>query len=111
MHNSEECFDQKSTGSDVELLITKTASNQEQRSICAVATAYPHLVLLGVSYFFVKLCKYLALLWLPLLLHEELHLSASQAGLVSIAFDAGSGIGTVLWGVVSDRPCMGGRRI
>ena len=58
-------------------------------SLRKVATAYPHLVLLGSSYCLIKLVRYLTLLWLPLFLHEQLHFSPAGAGFASTAFDAG----------------------
>ena len=61
-------------------------------SLRAVATSYPHLLLLGGSYCFIKLVRYLVLLWLPLFLHEQLHFTPAGAGFVSTAFDAGGAL-------------------
>lgn len=76
-----------------------------------VVKAYPHLLLLGLAYCFVKLARYLALLWLPLFLHERLGFSPPTAGFASTAFDAGGALGGGVWGTVADGRLLRGRRV
>lgn len=63
----------------------------------------PLLWLYGTSYFFIKLIRYALLFWLPYYLAEVFGHSTKEAGLLSVAFDAGGIIGVLAIGRPSDR--------
>lgn len=65
---------------------------------------------LGSSYFCLKLIRYSILFWLPYYLYTVLDYSASQAGYLSISFEVGGIIGSIIVGYVSDRLFPGRRR-
>jgi sugar phosphate permease len=63
----------------------------------------PLLWLYGSSYFFIKLIRYSLLFWLPYYLAEVGGSSTTEAGFLSVAFDAGGIVGVLSIGRFSDR--------
>lgn len=63
----------------------------------------PVLWLYGASYFFIKLIRYSLLFWLPYYLAEVGGYSTTEAGYLSVAFDAGGIAGVLAIGHPSDR--------
>ncbi len=63
----------------------------------------PVLWLYGTSYFFIKLIRYALLFWLPYYLAEVFGHSTTDAGFLSVAFDAGGIAGVLAIGRPSDR--------
>lgn len=59
--------------------------------------------LYGASYFFIKLIRYALLFWLPYYLAEVFGHSTTEAGFLSVAFDAGGIVGVLVIGRPSDR--------
>jgi len=58
---------------------------------------------LGLAYFGLKLIRYSLLFWLPFYLKQHLHYSEAQAGYLSLPFEVGGIVGSVVVGWVSDR--------
>lgn len=58
---------------------------------------------IGTAYFCLKLIRYSILFWLPYFLRRELHYTDSQAGYLSISFEAGGIVGAIAVGIISDR--------
>jgi len=63
----------------------------------------PLLLLLGGSYFVLKLIRYSLLFWLPYYLRRHFHYTESQAGYLSLPFEIGGMFGAVTIGWLSDR--------
>lgn len=63
----------------------------------------PALWMVSVSYFFLELCRYALMFWLPLYLVERLKYSLQVSGYVSSLYDLAGIIGAVLAGYISDR--------
>lgn len=63
----------------------------------------PLLLLLGGSYFALKLIRYSLLFWLPYYLRRHFHYTESQAGYLSLPFEIGGIFGSVTIGWLSDR--------
>jgi sugar phosphate permease len=59
--------------------------------------------MVSVSYFFLELCRYALMFWLPLYLVERLKYSLQVSGYVSSLYDLAGIIGAVLAGYISDR--------
>lgn len=63
----------------------------------------PLMLTLGGAYFGLKLIRYSLLFWLPFYLRQHFHYSESQAGYLSLPFEIGGIVGSVVVGWVSDR--------
>lgn len=63
----------------------------------------PFLWALSFSYFGLKLIRYSLLFWLPFYLHNTLHLDKALSGYLSISFEVGGVIGSILIGSIADR--------
>ncbi len=63
----------------------------------------PILWALGGSYFGLKMIRYSLLFWLPFYLKQHLHYSEGQAGYLSMPFELGGVVGSVVVGWLSDR--------
>jgi len=63
----------------------------------------------GFMYFFLKMTRYVFLMWLPFYLVEELAYDARSAGYTSIAYEVSGFIGVIVAGYASDK-LMGSRR-
>ncbi len=63
----------------------------------------PVLLMLGSSYFCLKLIRYSLLNWLPFYLQRQLHYSVSRAGYLSLPFELGGIPGSIAIGWISDR--------
>jgi sugar phosphate permease len=63
----------------------------------------PALWMVSVSYFFLELCRYALMFWLPLYLVERLKYNLQVSGYVSSLYDLVGIVGAVLAGYVSDR--------
>ncbi len=63
----------------------------------------PLILVLGSSYFGIKLIRYSLLFWLPYYLRRHFHYSESQAGYGSLPFEIGGILGSIIVGGVSDR--------
>ena len=70
----------------------------------------PVLWSLGAAYFCLKLIRYSILFWLPYYLNTVLGYSKAEAGYMSISFDVGGIVGSVVVGFISDRFFPGRRR-
>jgi len=77
-------------------------------SAIRAALAEPLLCTLGLSYFVLKLIRYVLLFWLPFFMHERLGYSQARAGYQSLAFELGGALGAISAGALSDR--LVGRR-
>lgn len=64
---------------------------------------------LGVSYFFMKLIRYILFFWLPYYMQDALHYSTRMASAVPLAFEVGGVLGAVTIGYLSDRWFAGKR--
>jgi sugar phosphate permease len=62
-----------------------------------------HLWTLGTSYFFLELCRYALMFWLPFFLVKEMQFSLEQSGYLSSLYELVGVVGTLLAGYVSDR--------
>lgn len=69
----------------------------------------PALWALGSGYFGLKLIRYSLLFWLPFYLERSLHYGRENAGLQSLAFEAGGTVGAISVGFLSDRLLRGRR--
>lgn len=63
----------------------------------------PVLWTLGLAYFGLKLIRYSLLFWLPFYLKQFLHYSEAQAGYLSLPFEIGGIVGSIVVGWLSDR--------
>ena len=63
----------------------------------------PALWMVSVSYFFLELCRYALMFWLPLYLVERLKYNLQVSGYVSSLYDLVGIVGAVLAGYISDR--------
>ena len=63
----------------------------------------PALWMVSFSYFFLELCRYALLFWLPLYLVERMKYSLQVSGYVSSLYDLVGIVGAVLAGYASDR--------
>lgn len=63
----------------------------------------PVLLMLGSSYFCLKLIRYSLLNWLPFYLERQLHYSTASAGYMSLPFEMGGIPGSIAIGWISDR--------
>ncbi len=63
----------------------------------------PVLWALGGSYFGLKMIRYSLLFWLPFYLKQHLHYSEGNAGYLSMPFELGGVVGSVVVGWISDR--------
>lgn len=63
----------------------------------------PVLWALGGSYFGLKMIRYSLLFWLPFYLKQHLHYSEAAAGYLSMPFELGGVVGSVVVGWLSDR--------
>lgn len=57
----------------------------------------------GAAYFCVKLIRYSLLFWLPYYLHTALGYAEGESGYLSISFEVGGIVGSVAFGLFSDR--------
>lgn len=62
----------------------------------------PFLWCLSLSYFGLKLIRYSLLFWLPFYFHNTLGISTSMSGYLSISFEIGGIIGSIVVGWISD---------
>jgi sugar phosphate permease len=58
---------------------------------------------IGTSYFFLELCRYALLFWLPLFLVDHLHFELATSGYISSLYELAGVAGALLAGYVSDR--------
>ncbi len=63
----------------------------------------PVLLMLGAAYFGLKLIRYSLLFWLPYYLRRHFHYSEAQAGYLSLPFELGGILGSIVIGWLSDR--------
>lgn len=64
---------------------------------------HPVLLMLGSAYFGLKLIRYSLLFWLPFYLRRHFHYSEAQAGYLSLPFELGGILGSIVIGWLSDR--------
>lgn len=69
----------------------------------------PLLWVMGASYFFMKLIRYVLLFWLPYYMQDALGYSKALAGNLPLAFEAGGALGSLTIGWLSDRVFRGQR--
>lgn len=62
-----------------------------------------HLWCLSMSYFGLKLIRYSLLFWLPFYLHNTLNINQSSAGYLSVLFEIGGVIGSIITGIIADK--------
>jgi sugar phosphate permease len=58
---------------------------------------------IGISYFFLELCRYALLFWLPFFLVNRLHFGLQASGYISSLYELAGVTGALLAGYVSDR--------
>jgi sugar phosphate permease len=63
----------------------------------------PSLWIIGVSYFFLELCRYALMFWLPLYMIEHLRYSTQTAGFTTSLYELVGVAGAVIAGYISDR--------
>jgi sugar phosphate permease len=63
----------------------------------------PSLWLVSISYFFLELCRYALMFWLPLYMVDRLKYSLQLSGYVSSLYELVGIVGAVLAGYISDR--------
>jgi len=63
----------------------------------------PSLWTIGISYFFLELCRYALMFWLPYYMVQQLHYGVGTAGYLSSLYELVGIIGALLAGYVSDR--------
>jgi sugar phosphate permease len=88
------------------LAVTNVGISSKDRSNwndLAALLRNPALWMVSVSYFFLELCRYALMFWLPLYLVERLKYSLQVSGYVSSLYDLAGIIGAVLAGYISDR--------
>jgi sugar phosphate permease len=69
----------------------------------------PSLWLLGTCYFFLELCRYALMFWLPLYMVRGLKYSLAASGYLSSLYELIGIVGAVLAGYISDRFCQSRR--
>lgn len=83
------------------------ADDQKQTPSLRTALGIPFVKTLGLSYFCIKLIRYVGVLWLPFFL-SDLGFDSETAAFLSIAFDVGGVLGGTFCGILADA-CLGGR--
>jgi sugar phosphate permease len=63
----------------------------------------PSLWTIGISYFFLELCRYGLMFWLPYYMVQQLHYNVAPAGYVSSLYELIGIVGALLAGYISDR--------
>jgi sugar phosphate permease len=63
----------------------------------------PSLWTLGISYFFLELCRYALMFWLPYYMVQQLHYGVGTAGYLSSLYELVGILGALVAGYVSDR--------
>lgn len=58
---------------------------------------------IGIAYFFLELCRYALLFWLPFFLVDRLHFGLESSGYISSLYELAGVAGALLAGYVSDR--------
>ncbi len=76
---------------------------EKQRQERSRVLRSPTIWFYGASYFGMKLIRYSLLFWLPFYLTTALHYSKTGAGYLSISFEVGGVLGTMVMGALSDR--------
>lgn len=71
--------------------------------VLAALLRKPSLWMLSISYFFLELCRYALMFWLPLYMVNRLKYSLQASGYLSSLYELVGIIGAVLAGYVSDR--------
>jgi sugar phosphate permease len=89
------------------------AERPPEKSIDKIATddqgnfrailADPALWSLSLAYFGLKLIRYSLLFWLPFYLHQTLNLPADTAGYLTVSFEIGGIVGTLIVGFIADK--------
>lgn len=72
-------------------------------SVLAALLRQPSLWMLSISYFFLELCRYALMFWLPLYMVNRLKYSLQTSGYLSSLYELVGMIGAVLAGYISDR--------
>lgn len=78
-------------------------------SILAALLCKPSLWMISISYFFLELCRYALMFWLPLYMVNSLKYSLQASGYLSSLYELIGIVGAVLAGYVSDRFCQSRR--
>ena len=78
-------------------------------TVLAALLRKPSLWMLSISYFFLELCRYALMFWLPLYMVNRLKYSLQAGGYLSSLYELIGIIGAVLAGYISDR-CNQSRR-
>lgn len=63
----------------------------------------PHVWILGLAYFCLKLIRYSLLFWLPFYFHRQLGLAEESSGYLSIVLEVGGVLGAIATGFLADR--------
>ena len=63
----------------------------------------PSLWTIGISYFFLELCRYSLMFWLPYYMMQQLHFGVATAGYLSSLYELVGIVGALLAGYISDR--------
>lgn len=100
-HCSSVCIPSKMEGH----MTSKARSSDKQRANTKGTLElllFPGVLRLAMSYFLVKLVRYVLLLWLPFYNHAALNQGHLVAAGLATAFEVGGTLGTVLFGCISD---------
>lgn len=82
---------------------TDSSTEQEAEPSMGTLLRNPVLLMIGSSYFGLKLIRYSLLFWLPYYLRRHFHYSEAQAGYLSLPFEVGGILGSIVIGWLSDR--------
>lgn len=82
-----------------------TAKGKHKASQCDRIKIWrnPHVWILGLAYFCLKLIRYSLLFWLPFYLHRRLGVAEESSGYLSIVLELGGVGGAIVTGIVADR--------
>ena len=92
--------------SEVSSEVVSGSSSQDDRASKAELIALlrePSLWIIGVSYFFLELCRYALMFWLPLYMIDHLKYSTQTAGFTTSLYELVGVAGAVIAGYTSDR--------
>lgn len=80
---------------------TKIATQNAENFRAVLAD--PTLWSLSLAYFGLKLIRYSLMFWLPFYLHKSLNLPADTAGYLTVSFEIGGFVGTLIVGFIADK--------
>ncbi len=85
-----------------ELLNEPVYDDRASKAELAALLRAPSLWIIGISYFFLELCRYALMFWLPLYMIEHLKYATRTAGITTSLYELVGVAGAVIAGYVSD---------